>query len=183
MPHCSCGGCNNACFEKFVELQNKDYVFKFLNGLSEQYASVRSQIIMMRPFPSLDEVYNRVITEESQRTHTATPISLIHDSTVMLIQAGSRRYDPNVVCNYCKRKGHIKAECYKLKGYPRNHKFANRKMTREVKTVNHVSTEGDAANERNISRRHTIPTTYNDQHIATNGFHTQSNAQDQVQRL
>lgn len=61
LPHCSCGSCKVDCFEKFVTSQQKDYVFKFFNGLNEPYAIVRSQTIMMHPFPSLDEAYNLVI--------------------------------------------------------------------------------------------------------------------------
>ncbi|KAJ9170204.1 hypothetical protein P3X46_018330, partial [Hevea brasiliensis] len=34
-PHYSCDNCNSDCFQKFVDVQQKHYVFKFLNGLNE----------------------------------------------------------------------------------------------------------------------------------------------------
>lgn len=36
MPHCQCGGCNSDCFQKFVEIKQEDYVYRFLNGLNEE---------------------------------------------------------------------------------------------------------------------------------------------------
>ncbi|XP_010252427.1 PREDICTED: uncharacterized protein LOC104594005 [Nelumbo nucifera] len=33
LPHCQCGRCNKDCFKIFSEAQQKEYVFKFINGL------------------------------------------------------------------------------------------------------------------------------------------------------
>ncbi|KAJ9183041.1 hypothetical protein P3X46_006960 [Hevea brasiliensis] len=63
--HCSCGKCNQECFQRFVEVQQRDYVFKFLNELNETYQGLRSQIILMKPFPTLDQVYNMLLCEET----------------------------------------------------------------------------------------------------------------------
>lgn len=67
-PSCSCGKRNFECFMKFIEILQKDHVFKFLNGLNETYQGLRSQGIAMKPFPSIDEVYNMVLREETQRS-------------------------------------------------------------------------------------------------------------------
>ena len=61
LPHYSCGSCNRSCFEKFIKMNQKDYVYKFLNGLNGEFFALRSQILVLKPFPSLDEVYNLVL--------------------------------------------------------------------------------------------------------------------------
>jgi hypothetical protein len=38
------------------------------------------------------------------------------------------KYNPNIICNYCKKKGHIKAECFKLKN---KHSADNRGQSSE----------------------------------------------------
>ncbi|KAG8649272.1 hypothetical protein MANES_08G077385v8 [Manihot esculenta] len=53
LPSCNCGKCNSDCFYKFIEIQQKDYVFKFLNGLNDTYQGSRSQVINMKPFTTL----------------------------------------------------------------------------------------------------------------------------------
>ncbi|EEF46505.1 conserved hypothetical protein [Ricinus communis] len=55
-------------FEKYVALQEKNYVFRFLNGLNKSYQGLRSQVILLKPFPSLDQAYNMVLREESHRS-------------------------------------------------------------------------------------------------------------------
>ena len=46
----------------------KDSVIHFLNGLNEWCSAMRSHILMMKPFPSLDEAYSLILREESQRS-------------------------------------------------------------------------------------------------------------------
>lgn len=45
----------------------------------------------------------------------------------MFIRGNSRKptpipiYDPDVICQYCKKTRHMKESCYRLVGYPPNH--------------------------------------------------------------
>lgn len=66
-PSYSYGNCNSECFQKYTKVLQKDYVFKFLNSPNE-YQGLRSQLIAMKPFPSLGQVYNMVLREETQRS-------------------------------------------------------------------------------------------------------------------
>ncbi|CAM8966406.1 unnamed protein product [Rhodiola kirilowii] len=45
----------------------RDRRMKLLMGLNEVYATVRSNILQMRPSPTLVEVYNHIISDETQR--------------------------------------------------------------------------------------------------------------------
>lgn len=66
LPSCSYGKCNSKYFLKYAETLHKYCVFKFLYGLNETHQGVCSQLIMMKPFPSLDRAY--FLRQETQRS-------------------------------------------------------------------------------------------------------------------
>ena len=41
-PYCKCGSCNQACFQKYIDTQQKDYVFKFIKGLHESFNTLKT---------------------------------------------------------------------------------------------------------------------------------------------
>lgn len=47
--------------------KEEDKVHQFLMGLNEVYVGVRSNILMMHPLPSLDNVYNILLQDEKQK--------------------------------------------------------------------------------------------------------------------
>lgn len=148
LPHYTCGNCNEVCFETFAVAQEKDYLFKFLNGLSKSYSSVRTKIISMRHVPSLDDALNVVLQEKSQRmltTNTSDPIS---DITVMaLLRSYRRSFNPekkpgDVTCQYCRKPDHSKDSCYRLVGFSFDHPLHNSKFSR----ANKVGSDFDVDN-------------------------------------
>ncbi|XP_058215717.1 uncharacterized protein LOC131326844 [Rhododendron vialii] len=66
---CTCGhGKANAA------LHQQDRAMEFLQGLHERYSSLRSQILLMEPFPSAAKIYALVRQEEKQQEiHSSTP--------------------------------------------------------------------------------------------------------------
>ncbi|XP_065631528.1 uncharacterized protein LOC136068320 [Quercus suber] len=62
MPECSCGA-----MKTLINSHNKAYVMRFLMGLNEVFDTVRSQILMMDPFPSMSKVYSLILQEESHK--------------------------------------------------------------------------------------------------------------------
>ncbi|EOX95369.1 Uncharacterized protein TCM_004883 [Theobroma cacao] len=101
-PSCDCGTYNERCFEKYINQYEKDMVFKFLNGLNESFAALRSQLLLMKPFPTLDEAYNLVLRKETQRSITHTQI--FHESSAMATIIDGRKKEKFVsvvVCSYC----------------------------------------------------------------------------------
>lgn len=62
LPSCSCGKSQD--WQKFEEEQR---LIQFLMGLNEQYSSVRGNFLMMKPLPSVTQVYSLLIQEEKQR--------------------------------------------------------------------------------------------------------------------
>ncbi|XP_042951333.1 uncharacterized protein LOC122286124 [Carya illinoinensis] len=62
IPSCSYGG-----LKIVVQNQQRDWVMKFLMGLNESYKGIKAQILLIKPFPSLNEVYSIVQREEKRR--------------------------------------------------------------------------------------------------------------------
>jgi len=66
---------------------------QFLVGLNEAYNVVRGNILMMRPFPDINEVYNILLQEENQRgRHSLTQIS--PQSAALQVQPPSSVQEP-----------------------------------------------------------------------------------------
>lgn len=67
---CNCGVTMNCTCELpqlVAKAQENDVVIKFMIGLDESYASIRSLILMQSPTPSLAKIYSLLLQEESQR--------------------------------------------------------------------------------------------------------------------
>ncbi|KAL8128501.1 hypothetical protein V2J09_017656 [Rumex salicifolius] len=119
-------------------------VVQFLVGLNDVYASVRTNILLRKPMPSLGEVYNLVLQDEQHRgLHSISPLS--SNSTVLNAshkpsygsgrghvsgpssggrgsssRGGARGADrrSHFFCDHCKMPGHTMDRSYKLHGYP-----------------------------------------------------------------
>ncbi|XP_061353333.1 uncharacterized protein LOC133298115 [Gastrolobium bilobum] len=59
---CGCGLSN-----RVREGREKDRAIRFLRGLNEQFMNVRSQIMLMRPLPSVNEIFSLVSQQERQQ--------------------------------------------------------------------------------------------------------------------
>ncbi|CAM8891122.1 unnamed protein product [Rhodiola kirilowii] len=124
------------------KVRNK--IIKFLMGLNDVYIPVRTQILAMRPMPSLIEVYGNVITEESQRGFTKTVAPEIsamfsnqnHEQSQFnqnnRSSGGNQqnrvsKYGANrgkrPSCTHCHMQGHTKDTCYKIHGFPPGHRL------------------------------------------------------------
>lgn len=68
---CSCGGVNMMRY-----YDNVEQVIRFLRGLSDVFAHVRSQILLMNPIPDINQVFALVVQQERQ-------LSAVHNSTAM----------------------------------------------------------------------------------------------------
>ncbi|KAL9674443.1 hypothetical protein QQ045_030715 [Rhodiola kirilowii] len=127
----------------------RDRRMKFLMGLNEVYVTSRSNILQMRPSPSLKECYKQLIQDENQRKSkkmAITEMSALYasqssapggqasrqspqasqSSSSGSNQAGrsapSNRNRKSLFCTYCELQGHVRETCYKLHGYPPGYK-------------------------------------------------------------
>ncbi|KAK6796378.1 hypothetical protein RDI58_004079 [Solanum bulbocastanum] len=65
-PGCACEGSK----EYVLHLQNLK-LFKFIMGLNDSYLQVRSQILMLKPLPCVNQDYSIILSDESQRSVAA----------------------------------------------------------------------------------------------------------------
>ena len=58
IPSCSCGVCTCGFETTFAQYQEEECTISFLMGLNEIFATVRGQILLMEPLPSLNKVFS-----------------------------------------------------------------------------------------------------------------------------
>lgn len=129
-------------------------------GLNDTYAQARSQILLMTPLPTVNMAYSMIMSDENRKTvaqsvhatgllgaapNAADPVAMYSKTSYQggsyqgNYQKGKRNYvstyNPSVVCDHCKMKGHYKIDCYKLVGYPPGHpKLGEHKIQNEART-------------------------------------------------
>nr|XP_033507979.1 uncharacterized protein LOC104118433 [Nicotiana tomentosiformis] len=118
-------------------------VYQFLMGLNDIYVQTRSNIFMIKPFPSVSTIYSILLSDEKQRQVSTSsqflPTSASFNAGVSKQGFPSRvNFDAQrpLICKYCKKLGHTIEKCYKLHGYPSNFKFTKGPGSR--KTAAHV---------------------------------------------
>lgn len=105
---------------------------QFLMGLNNDYVQVRSQILAMKPMPSLNLAYAIIVVDES---HRVKKVPYLEASAMLTGPANSPNSTQQPVgneynqqmntrnkkrpqCTHCQGIGHYKETCYKLVGYP-----------------------------------------------------------------
>ncbi|GMJ01569.1 hypothetical protein HRI_003826100 [Hibiscus trionum] len=112
-------------------LLNQQRLFQMLMGLNDTYSMVRSQILLMKPLPTVNQAYNMLVQEEGQRQYSSVSTQNLAEPTALYSSSGAQGYGQfrkkfNGICDHCHLKGHKKESCYRLIGYPPDFKF-NRK--------------------------------------------------------
>ncbi|CAM8973249.1 unnamed protein product [Rhodiola kirilowii] len=132
---------------------------KFLMGLNDIHASVRTQILATRPRPGLDETYSTVLDDEAHH-HITKPVVLeasalysSHHNTTTdksyknysdrqstnssgnsnSTSSAGMRNRRQLLCTHCNISGHTKDTCYKLNGYPPGHRLHRGSFTQSNK--------------------------------------------------
>ncbi|XP_075085122.1 uncharacterized protein LOC107763294 [Nicotiana tabacum] len=106
-------------------------------GLDDSYPQAHSQILMMKPLPSVNQAYAILMSDESQRAVAASAgilgssptVNATHSYDSTALYSAKPNFNPkfrknyNIQCEFCKMKSQIKESCYKIIGYPSDHKF------------------------------------------------------------
>ena len=147
IPACNCGA-----LKTLLDCQHYEYVMKFLVGLNDSYASVRGQILLMEPLPSINKVFALVSQEERQRELNSTPMlhGVKSGSTALVITnykpyGGNKNFGKKErpVCSHCGITGHTVENCYKIHGYPPGYKPRGRAAANQV-TASGMGHQGSA---------------------------------------
>ncbi|XP_020963815.1 uncharacterized protein LOC110265252 [Arachis ipaensis] len=129
--HCKNGNCT--CGTVMRGYRDETYIVRFLRGLNEQYAIVRSQIMLMQPLPSIEQAFSLLLQQERQ-FQCGEPLT---ENKILMNSAAP--YQPSTqggrgrgrggrtagrgrgrtkVCTYCGKTGHLIDTCYKKHGLP-----------------------------------------------------------------
>ncbi|XP_070053971.1 uncharacterized protein [Nicotiana tomentosiformis] len=135
---------NNCGFKSDYQMDDDvQKVYQFLMGLNDTYVQTRSNIFMIKPFPSVSTVYSILLSDEKQR-HVSTSPQFLPTSASFNVGVSKQGFPSRVnfyvqkspICKYCKKPGHTIDKCYKLHGYPTNFMFTKGSGSR--KTAAHV---------------------------------------------
>ncbi|KAK2421194.1 hypothetical protein QL285_031850 [Trifolium repens] len=93
----------------------------FYQGLNDSFVSVRSQILLMDPLPSMPKAYSLFLQEEHQRS-LSDSCSTTLEQYGMTAQHTTISRDGNnkplYHCSHCDIDGHSDSCCYAKIGYP-----------------------------------------------------------------
>lgn len=95
------------------------------------------QILMMKPLPNVSTNYSLPIHEEQQRD-IYLPSSIAIDSIAMQVSFDLSTLSKKFTCNHWEKLGHIKAQCYRLNGFPANFNFTKSKKEESKSSVKNV---------------------------------------------
>ncbi|KAD3336234.1 hypothetical protein E3N88_31753 [Mikania micrantha] len=123
---CTCNGCVCGLGKSLRELREKEQLYEFLMGLDNDFSIIRTQILAMKPIPSLGNAYHLVAEDEQQRSITGGKRTA---NETIAFQATVKRYTPPTKpgqkdekptghCDFCGRDGHTRDGCFKRIGYP-----------------------------------------------------------------
>lgn len=131
IPQCACGamkGCTCDLLKKLHELESRNQLLQFLMGLNSGYDQTRGQILSMDPLPSVNRTYYILQQIEKQKQITDA-VNLKPDAEAFAATRDPRKPSRYVekkdqkrskidrFCDYCKAKGHIMDQCFKIHGY------------------------------------------------------------------
>ncbi|XP_023872209.1 uncharacterized protein LOC111984818 [Quercus suber] len=116
-----------AQLKRLKSLQAKESTMKFLMGVNDAFSQVRTQILLMDQFLSINKAHSLFIQEEMQRPVTN---SIRVESTVLATKSSGNNSKGNErpLCTYCGKLGHTVDKWYKLHGFPLGYKFKNKNV-------------------------------------------------------
>ena len=82
LPSFSRRSCTCENVKAIASIFSSHQLMQFLMGLNESFDSVRSQILLLDPFPSVNKVYSMVLRIEKQREVTDISTTTIEDTTL-----------------------------------------------------------------------------------------------------
>jgi len=106
--------------QHFNDLLQGERVYAFLDGLDDRLDNIRSDILQMRPFPTIEQAYAHVRREAIRQAVMVTGGSTDTQGAVLAskgFKTGQSTSD-GTKCSHCGNLKHTRDNCFKLHGYP-----------------------------------------------------------------
>ncbi|XP_055832035.1 uncharacterized protein LOC129900963 [Solanum dulcamara] len=158
--------CNCADSTSYVEHLKSQRLLQFLMGLNESFRNIRSNILARKSVVTVNEAYVVAAQEENQRAlkviyKTRDALTLLASMTQGYKSKPKKFVPPETICDHCGFKGHFKADCYRLVGYPPDFK-SKRKGTDDFKLAYTHLTKNVDDFPKSETLTHMSPTQYQD---------------------
>ncbi|XP_061374365.1 uncharacterized protein LOC133316602 [Gastrolobium bilobum] len=144
--------CNCEAFDQIRADRDRDYVIRFLKGLNEQYAHVKSQIMMIDPIPNVARAFSLVIQQERHLQSEA--IVEVSSDLRAYANISDNKNKPSYgrdkggnntnggrggtrICTHCDKKNHTMDTCYQIHGFPPG--YRNLLPMRPRNAANHIA--------------------------------------------
>ncbi|KAL2896252.1 Retrovirus-related Pol polyprotein from transposon TNT 1-94 [Bienertia sinuspersici] len=143
IPECTCGAidkCSCRVLKKVKEREWKAKAIDFLMGLNSKYHNTRGNILGMEPLPPINKIFQILLQAEKEKEVADSMESIVESSALSVSRQappkgfGSKEFNVSkqrgppketkeekmkkYYCDYCNKKGHTRAGCFKLIGFP-----------------------------------------------------------------
>ncbi|XP_021855858.2 uncharacterized protein [Spinacia oleracea] len=142
MPYFTCNNCTCNVTKKFFQRQQEKMVMQFMMKLTDQYATIRGNVLMVPELPKVSEAYRLFAQEErrqevSHTNNSSKPVAFAAEKRrfggdnwnnrnksqatgYQRTSANNKqgRTGANYLCTNCQIPGHSIERCFKIIGYP-----------------------------------------------------------------
>ncbi|XP_016205051.1 uncharacterized protein LOC107645516 [Arachis ipaensis] len=153
-PIPDCVNCTSVCscgLNIIREHRQEDCTTRFLRGLNDQYANVRSQLMLMNPTPDIDAAFS-MLTQQERQFNECNESKVFFNRSMQSNnesnrgrgigrgrhQALGRGQGSRVQCTFCDKTSHTIETCYKKHGLPPHLR------QRQISSVNYIAAEAPA---------------------------------------
>jgi transposase InsO family protein len=151
--------------EKFNTYLQKMRVYTFLDGLDDTLDGVRAQVVLLSPFPTIEQAYGYIRREA---TRQGIMIKGIESHSAAMISKGYRfgkGYDSQskkfshsdknkLKCTNCGKGRHTKDQCFELVGYPEWWKGDKKNKYENKGAAANYATAGDVGSKYQPELKH-----------------------------
>ncbi|KAL5162681.1 hypothetical protein HKD37_07G019751 [Glycine soja] len=124
-PVCVCAvKCTCKVSSILAQRKLEDQAMQFLRGLNDQYANVRSHVLLMDPLPLINKIFSYVAQQERQYSIPDIFHAETKQASINVVNATANTAS---VCNFCGRTGPIESNCYRKHGFANNSDTKNNK--------------------------------------------------------
>ncbi|XP_021739726.1 uncharacterized protein LOC110706126 [Chenopodium quinoa] len=123
LPYGTCNNCTCNLTKKDFQRQKEKMVLQFMMKLTDQYATIRGNILMMQSLPKVTKAYRLFAQAERHKeisqtaVHKTESLACSNDSGMQYRRQSSKPGE-NYYCTHCQIPGHSIDRFFKLKGFP-----------------------------------------------------------------